>query len=106
MLAAAQSQNVDPVGVILGVLLFAVGVAVYMIPTLVAWSQKAPDFGIVAVVNVLLGWTFIGWVVALVLALRQPRQPAVVVVPQVTAAPGWYGQADGSQRWWDGTSWR
>jgi hypothetical protein len=41
--------------------------------------RKAPNHVSVTVLDIVLGWTFVGWVVALVLAFRD--------VPQVTAPP-------------------
>lgn len=48
-----------------------IGVAlVYLLPTLVGWSRHVQNVGSVAVINVFLGWTLIGWVVALAMAAR------------------------------------
>lgn len=46
---------------------------VYLIPTVVAFARGVPSPWSVAVINVLLGWTLIGWAVALALAVRDPR---------------------------------
>ena len=48
----------------------------YCAPAIVAWTRHAPHRGWVTAVNVLLGWTVAGWIVALVMAMRDPR-PAV-----------------------------
>jgi hypothetical protein len=40
----------------------------YLVPTFVAIYRSMPNKGSVIVVNVFLGWTFIGWVVALSMA--------------------------------------
>lgn len=45
------------------------GVLVYVIPTLVAWSMSSKGIRWVAIINVLLGWTVIGWIIALIWAL-------------------------------------
>lgn len=42
----------------------------YLLPAIIGIGRRAPDLWVVLVVNVLLGWTFVGWVVALVLACR------------------------------------
>jgi hypothetical protein len=42
----------------------------YWIPTIVAVVRSVPNTGSVAVINFFLGWTFIGWVVALAMAFR------------------------------------
>ena len=56
----------------LGFLVFLVGA--YFIPTAIAFSRDARSRWLVAVINALLGWTFVGWMVALVVALRSaPR---------------------------------
>lgn len=50
-------------------------IALYFTPTLVAWARhhETPS---VLVVNLFLGWTFIGWVVALAMAVRGGAQQA------------------------------
>jgi len=57
----------------------------YMFPWAVAATRGRSNHGSVAVVNFMLGWTFIGWVVALAMACssHQPvgsgGQPMVVI---------------------------
>jgi hypothetical protein len=50
-------------GAVLLALLF--GLALYFLPSIIAIPRKVPNIGSVVVVNFFLGWTFIGWVVAL-----------------------------------------
>lgn len=42
----------------------------YLTPSVLAVARKVRGPGQVVVVNVLLGWTIIGWIVALVMAFR------------------------------------
>lgn len=49
-----------------------VGLIVYCVPTVLAYVRKAPRTGLVVAINLLLGWTLIGWGAALVLALTRP----------------------------------
>lgn len=42
----------------------------YLVPVLLAYDRKHKDVASIGVVNVLLGWTIIGWVVALAWALK------------------------------------
>jgi hypothetical protein len=42
-------------------------IAIYLIPTWIAWARHH-QVGMVAVPNILLGWTVIGWAVALAIA--------------------------------------
>ncbi|MGI8682430.1 MAG: superinfection immunity protein [Mycobacteriales bacterium] len=52
-------------------LVFAALLLVYLTPTLVAVSRDEPRSGQIARVNLLYGWTFVGWVVALTMALSR-----------------------------------
>ena len=42
----------------------------YWLPTLVAYGRHVSNVGQVAIINGLLGWSFVGWVVALVMAAK------------------------------------
>jgi hypothetical protein len=44
--------------------------ALYFVPSIVAVARKVPNTGSIIVIDVFLGWTFIGWVVALAMACR------------------------------------
>ncbi|HXH80421.1 MAG TPA: superinfection immunity protein [Nocardioides sp.] len=50
----------------------------YMAPWLVATARGNPDHWRVFLLNLFLGWTVIGWVWSLVVAMRPPRPPRVV----------------------------
>lgn len=54
--------------------------AVYMVPTIVAVIRKVPNMGSVVVINLLLGWTLVGWVVALAMAVRSGNGTVVNVI--------------------------
>lgn len=87
------------------VILVVIGLALYWLPTLVAWRRHHHQLGSIFVLNLLLGWTVIGWIVALTMAASATR-PAVP--PPLTAAPaGWYPDAKDPEllRWWDGARW-
>ncbi len=60
-----------------GVMLFVAGsgLFLYFFPSLLAFCIKKQGAGKVFTLNLLLGWTLVGWVIALVRALRQ-EQPA------------------------------
>ena len=47
----------------------AVGLAVYFVPTIIAGLRGIPNALSVFVVNLFLGWSFLGWVVALAMAV-------------------------------------
>lgn len=44
------------------------GLIFYFVPTAVAQYRKAANFTTVLLINIFLGWTAIGWIVALILA--------------------------------------
>jgi hypothetical protein len=46
----------------------------YMLPWAVAVTRSMPNTGSILLINLLLGWTIVGWIVALVMACSQPRQ--------------------------------
>src|SRR6266568_1025883 len=75
--------------------LVAMSAAMYVLPVIIGCIRRVPDIGSVAVINILLGWTLVGWVVALALSLRSAASvhPVVQVVQNVppgrpAAAPG------------------
>jgi len=50
--------------------------AVYALPVLLAWSLGSPYFLGIALLDVLFGWTVIGWIVALVWAMASGKDMA------------------------------
>lgn len=50
--------------------IFGCGFVLYFLPTLVAFGRSKRDTGAIFILNFFLGWTAIGWVIALVWALR------------------------------------
>jgi hypothetical protein len=54
----------------------------YFIPTAVAFSRDARSRWFVAVINTFLGWTLVGWIVALAVAFRSaPRAKEPKPIP-------------------------
>jgi hypothetical protein len=54
--------------------LLIVLVLVYLIPIIIAHDRRVNRFGAVVVVDLLLGWTFLGWAVALAMAVGMDRK--------------------------------
>jgi hypothetical protein len=75
-------------------------IGLYLLPLLLAWLRRVPDLGPIAVINILLGWTLVGWVIALALALRsiEPSAPAIQLVQNLPATDGRAG--------WPAQPWR
>jgi len=49
-------------------------IVVYLLPTIIAGLRRSTMTVWVALVDLLLGWTVVGWIVALVMAIASPRQ--------------------------------
>ena len=56
----------------LGLLGLLVLIPSYMLPTLIANSRSAKYFAGIAILNIFLGWTLLGWVGALIWAVSSP----------------------------------
>lgn len=53
-----------------GLAVIVVIVLAYFLPTIVAFARGVSNSGSVLVLNLFLGWTLVGWVVALAMASR------------------------------------
>ena len=51
--------------------IFGFGFILYFLPAIVAFARSKRDAGAILVLTLFLGWTAIGWVIALVWALKQ-----------------------------------
>jgi hypothetical protein len=50
--------------------LFGFGFVMYFLPSIIAFARSKRDTVAILLLNFFLGWTMIGWVVALVWALK------------------------------------
>jgi hypothetical protein len=84
----AQVSQADAAGPGFGILiLFLFGGAAYCLPAIVAAIRKVPNMGSVIVINLLLGWTFVGWVVSMAMASRSQLAPVQVNVNHLPSPP-------------------
>lgn len=60
--------------VIVAALTVFVGGVIYSIPTMVAVGRRHHNVGPIVTINFFLGWTLIGWVVALAMAVSEARE--------------------------------
>jgi len=65
------------------------GLALYFLPTIIGFRKS--NAGAIFALNLLLGWTVIGWIVALVWSLTAETPPPAIYVqaPIQQAGPGW-----------------
>src|SRR5260370_7854398 len=63
--------------------------ALYILPGIIATSRHTKNAGPTWIINLFLGWTFVGWVVALAMAYgeKAPRT-------EMARTPGWRGLFD------------
>lgn len=59
---------------------------IYFVPTIVGRSRGVPNLGSVFVINLFLGWTLIGWVVALAMASRSVPDRGTATISSGAAA--------------------
>ena len=92
-----DQRPVDPALAVIAWVL-TVLTAAYLLPWAIAVSRGKSNAGTIGVVTLLLGWTGIGWIVALVFACQ---------MHQVYGPPaGWYPSPDGyGRQYWDGRTW-
>lgn len=57
------------------IIFFPAAIALYFVPSAVALYRKRANSTPIILLNLLLGWTFLGWVVALIWAHSSPAQP-------------------------------
>ncbi|WP_201408107.1 superinfection immunity protein [Mycobacterium sp. 5-140-3-2] len=65
----SDSGDISVPQVLVFVALTALTLGFYFLPTIVAAYRSSPNTGSIAVINVFLGWTFIGWVISLAMAV-------------------------------------
>ena len=70
VLADSAGSRSGAGGAVVIVFLLILSIVCYFIPTIIAGIRHVPNTGSVVVINIFLGWTFIGWVVALAMAMR------------------------------------
>jgi Superinfection immunity protein len=56
---------------------FGLGFVIYFLPTILAFARNKRDTAAILLLNLLLGWTMIGWVIALVWAVKTDIPVAV-----------------------------
>lgn len=54
---------------------FVIGISIYFVPTICAVKRRHKDTFAIFVINLFLGWTFVGWVISLAWAVKQFPNP-------------------------------
>jgi hypothetical protein len=50
--------------------IFGLGFAMYFLPSIIALARSKRDIASIILLNFFLGWTMIGWIVALIWAVK------------------------------------
>ena len=57
-----------------GLFILIIALVIYFIPVIIACDRGHPQTYSIAVINIFLGWTFVGWVIALAMALSAVKK--------------------------------
>lgn len=71
--AAASTSGTSPGEIILGLVMIIVGIALYWLPSFLAWRRGVRNLGSVVVIN-FFGFFVVTWIVALAMALADPAR--------------------------------
>ena len=62
-------------GIPKGWVMIVVGISMYFLPTMIAWKRESSRRWKITAINLLLGWTVIGWIVCMVLTYAYEPPP-------------------------------
>lgn len=57
---------------LVGIVIFILVLGLYFLPTITAMRRKKKNDGVILLINLLVGWTVVGWLIALVMATSEP----------------------------------
>jgi RsiW-degrading membrane proteinase PrsW (M82 family) len=62
--------SMEVIALLAMIALILIVLAMYWLPSIIGYYRRTPDIVRVVVTNALLGWTIVGWLVAMFLAAR------------------------------------
>jgi hypothetical protein len=74
----SSPSQLNAFGKFVSSLFFVLAPILYLLPTIEAYLRKHGNLAALSMLNIFLGWTFIGWVVAYILALKKPSEVVVM----------------------------
>ena len=104
---AAAAPTINHAALLAFIATIAVLLSLYMSPTITAALRGVPNVGSVLAINLLLGWSLVGWAVAWAIALRTRPQPPTGGARPVAVLAGWYPDPlrPARLRYWNGIAW-
>lgn len=82
---------------VFGIALVILAVVFYFLPALIADKRKAASKVAITWINVIFGWTILGWIAALVWAVADaPARPEIIrsIDPHLRDCPACYSKID------------
>jgi hypothetical protein len=64
--------SMEVIALLAMIALVLIVLAMYWLPSIIGYYRRTPDIFSVVLTNALLGWTVVGWLVAMVMAARTP----------------------------------
>lgn len=83
----SSPSQLNAFGKIVSSLFFVLAPILYMLPTIEAYLRRHSNLAALSMLNIFLGWTFIGWVMAYILALKKPSEVVVKSHVATTDSP-------------------
>lgn len=77
----------------------------YFFPTIWAFVETMPNLAGIFAINLVVGWTLVGWLVLMIHLSTQPKAPRYAQFPQAAPANARILSPDGYY-FWDGLAWR
>jgi len=71
-MGALAAAGTGPGGTAGAFVITIAGIALYWLPSLIAWRRRVPGLGQVVIVNVFAFFFLVPWIIALVMAFRPP----------------------------------
>ncbi|EHX1544974.1 superinfection immunity protein [Escherichia coli] len=81
-------DGLNAFGKVISYSFFIFAAALYALPAFEAWLRKHRNLSSIAAVNILLGWTFIGWAVAYVWSLIKKDDSKKVLISERPLSEG------------------
>lgn len=81
LVTGAIGSGTNDIAKVCAFFFFISALALYFSPTISAAWRKHKSVGAIFALNLLAGWTFVGWLVALVWSLTKPDEIVVVTPP-------------------------
>ena len=86
--------RIGPLELMLLIPLFLVGLVVYFLPAIIAAFRRHPNMLAIFLIDLLLGWTFLAWIGALVWAFILPAASVTTSQNAVEIAKGRYARGE------------